>query len=312
MSSPELNNLNDYERFVSTTIKPWTREQRIALTASMAERWLPVYESFCEDEEWGDPEAFKQAVQSVWSCVLGHKLTSKEHRQHQNLVEENTPHMDDFDAEEAIATSGIIYYALKSCMSTDNTEDAVMAMVSGFEAVAPGIYSDEDEVPEEAWSQIRDLLKKELKPRLDNAPPADQQKADELRQKMMSTRFVTQDGVGPLPPDVWDAAGLNDHVENMLKLPQALSDLGPLIAQQLESFKQQSGKQQSGSSDTDSKAEQASQSLWQLPQVQNELEKQLKLIRLIGDMTNIDRQQIDALRQKLTSPKLAGSPLPRH
>ena len=46
MAKQELNSLADFERFVSNTIKPWSREQRIALVAGMADRWLPVYESF--------------------------------------------------------------------------------------------------------------------------------------------------------------------------------------------------------------------------------------------------------------------------
>ncbi len=55
MSSSELHSLDDYQQFVTNTIKPWTREKRIALAAAMAKRWLPVYKSFSEEEEWGGP-----------------------------------------------------------------------------------------------------------------------------------------------------------------------------------------------------------------------------------------------------------------
>ena len=54
MSSPELKGLDDYQQFVSNTIKPWSRERLITLAAATAERWLPVYESFSEEEDWGD------------------------------------------------------------------------------------------------------------------------------------------------------------------------------------------------------------------------------------------------------------------
>ena len=131
---------------------------------------------------------------------MGHKLSPQDSEAHLKRVKKNTPHLDDFDCEEVIATSAIIYYALRCCANTDNTEDAVLAMESGFEGVAPGIYSD---------------------------PEA-------------------------LPLDVW-----------------------------------------------------------QSPQVQDELDKQLKLLKLIGDMASIDRQSIEALREKLSSPEFAGNVAPR-
>jgi uncharacterized protein YjaG (DUF416 family) len=201
MSNEELNSLDDYEQFVSSTVRPWSQQQRIALAVAMAERWLPAYESFSEESEFGDPAVFQRAVQAVWSCVLGDTLTSKERRLHNERVEENTPHLDDFDCEEAIATSAMIFYALNCCATTDNTEDVVMAMVSGFEGVAPGIYTAAEEMPED---------------------------------------------------------------------------------------------------------------IWELPEVQTELEKQLKLIKLIGDMDQFDKQQIEALRPRLVSPELVGSVAPRH
>src|SRR5688572_13097645 len=123
MPNQELNSLDDFERFASSTISPWSREQRIALAAAMAERWLPVYESFSEQEEWGDASTFQRAVQAVWNSVLGHTLTPNDLRLHKKRVGENTPHVDDFDCEEAIATSGMIDYALNCCVSADNTND---------------------------------------------------------------------------------------------------------------------------------------------------------------------------------------------
>jgi len=125
MSNPELKSLDDYEQFVSNTIKPWSRERRIALAAAMSERWLPVYESFSEEEDWGDPSILKRAVDAVWDCALGKRLTPKDHGLLKNRVEENTPHVDDFavDLDEVIATSAAIEYALNCCVSDDNTED---------------------------------------------------------------------------------------------------------------------------------------------------------------------------------------------
>jgi len=148
MSNPELKSLVDYQQFVTNTIKQWSHQQRIALAAAMAERWLPVYESFSEEEDWGDPSILQRAVEAVWNCALGKELTRKDHGIHKARVEENMPHMDDFssDIEEALATSAMVDYALDSCVSDDNTGDVVTALVCGIEGLAPQIRN-EGELP---------------------------------------------------------------------------------------------------------------------------------------------------------------------
>jgi uncharacterized protein YjaG (DUF416 family) len=308
MSRKDFNSLDGYERFVSSTIGSWSREQRIALAAGMAERWLPVYESFSEEEEWGDPATFQRAVQSVWNCVLGHTLTPKEHRILKVRVEENTPHLDDFDAEEIIATSAMIDYALNCCVGVDNTGDTVMAMISGFEGVAPGIYTDAEQLPPDVWesSEVQDQLKKELTQLMENAPPADEVDIEVLRQELMSLPVMTDEGLGHLPSDVLQSPELQDQLEKHVKMRNMIGDIARIAQQQIEAVRQKVGPL-----GRDAEAEQASSDLWQSPQVQSELEKQLKLLKLIGDMARIDEQQIVALRQKLVSPELVGTVAPR-
>ena len=302
MSNQELNSLDDFRGFVSSTITPWSREQRIALAAAMAERWLPVYESFSEQEGWGDPSTLQRAVQSVWNCALGRTLTPKDHKLHKKRVEENMPHMDDFDAEEALATSCIIDYALDCCLSADNTGEVIMAMVSGFEGVAPGIYTDAGELSPDVWNspEVLDLIKKQLTPLMDNAPTVDEQELDAFRQELMSLPAVTDEGVGPLPWDVWHSPEVHDQMEKSVQLVKGMSNIAPMIAEQMQALQQKLGPPETNT--------EASRDAWQLPHVQNELEKQLKLLKLIGDMAQIDQHQIDALRQQLTSPELLASP----
>lgn len=146
-----FDGLDQYQDFVKTTIKSWSREQRIALAAATAERWLPAYEAFSTQEEWGDPASFRESLRAVWKHLLGDPLKPKELRRYIALVERNTPHLDDFDAEEAIAASGTILCAINCCKPDDNIDDAVMALVSGFEAVAPGIYSFAEEMSPDVW-----------------------------------------------------------------------------------------------------------------------------------------------------------------
>lgn len=50
--------------------------------------------------------------------------------------------------------------------------------------------------------------------------------------------------------------------------------------------------------------------VWHLPRVQDELKKQMKLLKLIGDLAQIDEQHIEALRQKLVSHELVGTAAP--
>lgn len=308
MSNQELNSLDDFQRFVSNTIRPWSRERRIALAAATTERWLPVCESFSEEEEWGDPSVFQRAVEAIWNCALGKNLSAKDHRLHKKHVEENTPHIDDFDAEEVIATSGMIYYALNCCVSDDNTDDVVMAMVSGLEAVAPGIYSDADEVASEVLEspEFHNFMKKELKPLVDNLPPPDEQEMDTYLQKFMSLPAVTDEGVGPLPPDVWESPQVRKVMEKSVKLQKRIGDIFPIIAQKIEAL-----RQTFETPETKQEAEQGAREIWQLPQVQDELKKQLELLKLIGDMAQIDQQQIKALRGKLGSSQFVGIEAPR-
>ena len=297
MSTPELKSLDDFQRFATDTIKTWSSDQRAMLAAAMAERWLPVSMSFSDDYGWGDPKTFQDAVQCVWRCVLDDTVTPKEIQLHKKRVEKNTPHLDDFDCEEVIATSAMIDYALSCSETTDNADDAVMALVSGFEAVAPGIYTDAGELPPEVWEspEVQDELKQELKPAIDNASLFNEQEIDALREKIMAE--------GQLPPEIWESPQIHDHLETVLKLSKALSNIQPIMAQKMEALREI--HMPPGA------AEQASRDIWQLPEVQDELRKQLTLLKLIGDTTPTDEQQIATLRRQLVSPELVGSIPPR-
>jgi uncharacterized protein YjaG (DUF416 family) len=309
MSNPELHSLEDYQQFITSTIKPWTREKRIALAAAMGERWLPVYESFSEEEEWGDPSILQRALEAVWNCALGKQLTQKDQKLLKNRVDENTPHSDDFavDIDEVIATTAMIDYALNCCVSDDNTGDAVMAMVSGLEGVAPGIYTNAGELPEDVLRspQFKDMMKKELNPLLDNLPEVDQEDIDIYRQEIMSTPVFRDEGVGPLPPDVWESPLVSGVLERVAKFRKGFSNIAPLIAEKMAAI-----HQEFETPEVKAEVEQTALEVWQLPQVQGELRKQLDMLKLIGDLAQIDQKQIKAVRRKLTSSEVAGTPAP--
>jgi uncharacterized protein YjaG (DUF416 family) len=309
MSNPELHSLDDYQQFITNTIEPWTREKRIALAAAVAERWLPVYESFSEEEEWGDPSILQRAVEAVWNCALGKKLTAKDQKLHKNRVDENTPHSDDFavDMDEVIVTTAIIDYALDCCMKDDNTGDVVTALLYGLEAVAPGIYTEAGELPQDVLESPRfhDMMKKELNPLLDNLPEANEQEIDMYRQEIMSTPVFKEDGVGPLPADVWESPLVSQVLERVAKLRKGFSAIAPQIAEKMAAI-----NQEFETPEVKAEVQQTALDAWKLPQVQNELKKQLETLELIGDLAQIDQKQIKALRRKLTSSDIVATKPP--
>ncbi|HEX6729984.1 MAG TPA: DUF416 family protein, partial [Pyrinomonadaceae bacterium] len=199
MLNREFNGLDEYEDFVSTTIETWSPQQRIALAAVTAERWLPAYESFSALEEWGDPAILREALQAVWSHLPGDSIKPKELRHYSRLVEENTPHLDDFDAEEAIAASAAILYALACCKADDNVGDVVMSLVSGFEAVAPGIYTFAEEMSADVWElpEVQNELasQRKLIEKISTIREFDDSQVEALRQQSTAPEVI-----GKVPP----------------------------------------------------------------------------------------------------------------
>ena len=116
----------------------WSPGQRAALAAAMAERWIPVYDRFSEEEQWGDAAGLHRILDAVWDHAGGHKrLTNTDVDRMTAQIEESTPHMDDFEAPEALVACIILKDALRCCRTTENGPFAVQAVLSCFEAGAP-------------------------------------------------------------------------------------------------------------------------------------------------------------------------------
>jgi Protein of unknown function (DUF416) len=134
MRSEELNSIDDYERSLSTTLKQWSPEQRLAFVAAMAERWLPVYVKFSEAEEWGDPRGLRRILEAVWGHLGGRALAPADRARYRKQALDATPHMDDFDAYDALLTCEILDLALECCHTEDTVGIAAKAAVAGMEA----------------------------------------------------------------------------------------------------------------------------------------------------------------------------------
>jgi Protein of unknown function (DUF416) len=115
MANQELKSLDDYEIFLTEKMTPWSPQRRSALAAAIAEHWLPAYESFSAEEDWGDPASLRRSLDAIWNHVQGRELTARDVARHNQQIEEITPHMDDFDAEEALTACAAVKEALRTC-----------------------------------------------------------------------------------------------------------------------------------------------------------------------------------------------------
>jgi uncharacterized protein YjaG (DUF416 family) len=161
----ELKSIDEYEVFLTETMTPWLPQQRVALAAAIAEHWLPAYESFSAEEDWGDPASLRRSLDALWSHVQGRALAASDLARHTQQIEEITPHMDDFDAEEALIACAVLMDALQTCGSgPDNSIPYALRSVLGvFEGLV-------QEWPADANSQARvwkkSSIRKELQAQL--------------------------------------------------------------------------------------------------------------------------------------------------
>jgi Protein of unknown function (DUF416) len=193
MRRESLKSLDDYERWLGVTVKTWSPAQRTAFAAAMAERWLPVYEAFAAAERWGDPAHLRRSIEAAWNHARGQTLAPAELARHNAQLRDCTPHMDDFEAPEALAACVILSEALECCRPGDNLTATVRAALSGFEAAVPDWVFDPEEQPR-LWQQVaaRSELRKQLKlvEQIEGLDLLDDRAAGKLRRKLTSTELV--------------------------------------------------------------------------------------------------------------------------
>ena len=164
MGTEQLKDIEDYEAYLGESLEAWSPRQRLALAAAMAERWLPVYEAFAAKEKWGDPANLRRSLGAVWGQVSGAPLAPAERARMMAQLDDSTPHMDDFDAPEALAACVILHEAVECSAAENNAAAAVRAALSGFEAAVPE-WQEEPELQPRLWRQVaaRGELKKQLR-----------------------------------------------------------------------------------------------------------------------------------------------------
>src|SRR5215471_12798515 len=121
MPNQELKSIDEYEVYLTETLTHWSPQQHVALAAAIAEHWLPAYESFLADEGWGDSATLRRSLEAVWNHVQGGVLADRDVARHIKQVEDITPHMDDFDAEEALTACAVLIDAFRACGEPEST-----------------------------------------------------------------------------------------------------------------------------------------------------------------------------------------------
>jgi uncharacterized protein YjaG (DUF416 family) len=203
MSKEEFDSFDDYENFIRATIESWSPARRVALVAAMAERWLPAYETFSASEAWGDPVILRRGLDMVWNTLRGQASPAGDWSRLRDQIHEITPHMDDFDANEALCACIIIQYGIDCCTNQENLMPTLMAVLSGLEAAQADLLMV-DRVPARMWKQaaVRKEINKQLRlieqikalVNMENARQtlqaflADPQMMGELRSRQKATR----------------------------------------------------------------------------------------------------------------------------
>ena len=163
MPDVKLRSIDEYESHLAQTLKGWSPQQRLAFAAGMAERWLPAYTAFSEAEEWGDAEGLRRSLDAVWGHLAGRSLSAADRARHLQLLHDSTPHMDDFDALDALVAASLLSEALQACGTDDNHRYALGAGLAGFEVALPEEEMDEESQPR-LWRKI--AARRELKGQL--------------------------------------------------------------------------------------------------------------------------------------------------
>jgi uncharacterized protein YjaG (DUF416 family) len=165
MDEMGLKSIEQYQSYLWQKLASWTPPRPLALAASFAERWMRAYEEFSHREEWGDPEALRMGVETVWGHVLGKSSSASERKRLIRAIEQASPHMDDFDAIEALMTCVVVNDALSACADPKKAATAVWDMATEvLENLSEEEWPEEPEERTEFWES--DVIQDELRAQL--------------------------------------------------------------------------------------------------------------------------------------------------
>jgi len=205
MTDLELKNIDEYGVFLTETLTPWSTQQHLAFAAAVAESWFPSYESFAEEEEWGDPDALSHALDAVWGHLSGNTLSKSDTARYEGQIDDITPHMDDFDSIEALMACVTVSETLQACGDPQNSLAHVSNMMLGVVENLVDDWPMEPAAQSRVWRKavIRNEVQAQLKliERINEISRFDEPTSEELREfaRDLKSRVVKKPKEKPSP-----------------------------------------------------------------------------------------------------------------
>ncbi|MBP0029423.1 DUF416 family protein [Roseofilum sp. Guam] len=107
----ELFNLSE----LNTVLDELPPLHRLAFAASMCERMLPIYDVFCQQEKWGNPQVLREALDEAWRILQAQTPDIPKINQLQRQMDEIAPDADNcrfsrfiFEAQMACSVIDLI------------------------------------------------------------------------------------------------------------------------------------------------------------------------------------------------------------
>ncbi len=155
MPATQPDTFDAYERLVRERLQTLSARQRLAFTATLAERSLAAYEKFSSEQGWGEPEALRRITASVWSHLQGQPLAPVERVRLAEEISVNAPDTEEFDqpsAWRALQACLILSRALECCEKADSAVPATKAALAAFQAVL-GDWPSDPASQRRAWKK---------------------------------------------------------------------------------------------------------------------------------------------------------------
>jgi uncharacterized protein YjaG (DUF416 family) len=129
------DSIEGHRRAVRAYLKK-SAAHRIAFVAALAERDLPLYQSFAAATGKGRPELLRSVLDAVWQAAKGKPIASAAFQELQTNLRRGALDPQDPEGWGAWSAWRLLELALACCGSTDNTESAEEAAVVAYECVA--------------------------------------------------------------------------------------------------------------------------------------------------------------------------------
>ena len=231
MITPPITSLHNYLSYLTQRLTNWTPQQHVALAAAYAERWLPEYESFSSEEEWGDPEVLRHSLNAVWHHVLGQTMSSRETAVHIRQIQDITPHMDDFDALQALMACVTVTDALEACSAKpDNTLSCAIDMALGvLENLVdewPLDAAEQAEIWQSSLIQTEFATQLEIIEAIENLTAIDEESIAGLRERIASRTIDL-----PMQPTQTSGTGITNRMAFRLYRDDLEADLAEYMTE---------------------------------------------------------------------------------